>query len=83
MIQTTLSQPFLPMAVPKSSARSVSTNAVNGWYSANQRSQVGIDSVGTKPLPRNGRIISGIGRLLALSTPFAKTPNAAPSQHST
>jgi hypothetical protein len=28
----------------------------------------GIESVGTNPLPRNGRSIKGIGRLLAVST---------------
>jgi hypothetical protein len=38
---------------------------VNGWYSANQRSPTGIESVGTKPLPRNGRNTRGCGRLLA------------------
>ena len=31
---------------------------VNGWYSANQRSPAGIESVGTKALLRNGSMIS-------------------------
>ena len=34
---------------------------VKGWYSANQRRAVGIDSVGTNPLPRKGRRTNGIG----------------------
>jgi hypothetical protein len=59
---------LLPIAVPSSSPRTVSMTGVNGWYSANQRSHVGIESVGTKPLPRNGRNTSGWGRLLAAST---------------
>jgi hypothetical protein len=53
---------------------------VNGWYSANQRSPVGIESVGTKPLPRKGRNTRGWGRLLAASTVLATRPNATQSQ---
>src|SRR5512132_1065613 len=34
-----------PMAVPSSSPRRVSITGVNGWYSANQRSPVGRESV--------------------------------------
>ena len=55
-------------------------NGVNGWYSANQRTPAGIESVGTKPLPRNGSRISGIGRLLAVSTLLADQPSATASQ---
>ena len=53
---------------------------VNGWYSANQRSPAGIESVGTNPLPRNGSSSSGIGRLLAASTLLATRPSATDSQ---
>ena len=38
--------PLFPIAVPSSSPRPVSIMGVNGWYSANQRSQVGIDRTG-------------------------------------
>ena len=55
---------------------------VNGWYSANQRSPAGIESVGTNPLPRNGSRISGIGRLLAVSTLLLTRPSATDSQTS-
>ena len=48
------SHPLLPIGVPRSSPRSVSMIGVKGWFSANHRSAAGIDSVGTKPLPRNG-----------------------------
>ena len=68
------------MAVPSSRPRSVSIIGVNGWYSANHRTAVGIDSVGTKPLPRNGSRISGIGRLLAPSTVLDARPRATDSQ---
>ena len=64
----------MPIGVPSSSPRSVSMIGVNGWYSANQRSPAGIESVGTNPLPRNGRSTSGIGRLLAASTVLAARP---------
>jgi hypothetical protein len=37
-------------------------------------------SVGTKPLPRKGRRISGMGRLLALSTLSLTSPRATASQ---
>jgi hypothetical protein len=53
---------------------------VNGWYSANQRSPVGIESVGTKPLPRNGRNTRGMGRLLAASTVLVTMPSVTDSQ---
>ena len=52
---------------------------MNGWYSANQRTPTGIESVGTKPLPRNGRRTRGIGVLLAVSTLSASTPSATVS----
>ena len=68
------------MPVPVSSPRSVSMIGVNGWYSANQRSPVGIESAGTKPLPRNGRNTSGMGRLLAASTLLVTRPSATESQ---
>ena len=47
---------------------------VKGWFSANQRIAAGIESVGTNPLPRNGRRIRGIGRLLAVSTLLRDQP---------
>ena len=49
---------------------------VNGWCSANQRSPAGIESVGTKPLLRNGRSIRNIGVLLAVSTLFGGQAHA-------
>ena len=52
---------------------------VNGWCSANQRRPAGIESVGTKPLPRNGRSIRNIGRLLAVSTVLATRPRPTES----
>jgi hypothetical protein len=39
-----------------------------------------MESTGTKPLPRNGRIIRNIGRLLAVSTLLAFRPSATVSQ---
>ena len=54
--------------------------AVNGWFSANQRSPAGIQFVGTNPLPRNGSRSRGWGRLLALSTLLATMPSATESQ---
>ena len=53
---------------------------VNGWCSANQASPVGIESVGTKALDRNGSRISGIGALLAASTLPLASPSATHSQ---
>ena len=55
-------------------------NGVNGWYSAKTRSAAGIDSVGTKPLLRNGSRSSGMGVLLADSTVRAAMPSATVSQ---
>jgi hypothetical protein len=55
-------------------------NGVNGWYSANQLTPAGIDSVGTNPLPRNGRRTRNIGVLLAVSTLLAASPSATDSQ---
>jgi hypothetical protein len=70
----------LPDGCPASSPRSVSMTGVKGWYSANQRTPTGIESVGTKPLPRNGSSTRGIGLLLAVSTLSARTPSATVSQ---
>jgi hypothetical protein len=53
---------------------------VKGWYSANQRRAVGIESVGTNPLPRKGRSSRGMGRLLAASTLLLTRPQATVSQ---
>src|ERR1700680_2164084 len=44
----------LPTGVPVSSARRLSTTAVNGWFAANQRTPAGIEPAGTKVLDRNG-----------------------------
>lgn len=66
--------------VPSSRPRSVWITGVNGWYSANQRSQVGIVSVGTNPLPSNGNSITNIGVLLALSTLLETSPSATINQ---
>ena len=55
---------------------------VNGWYSANQRIAVGIESVGTNPLPSSGSSTRIVGALLAVSTLFAFSPSAAASQMS-
>src|ERR1700754_3261381 len=56
---------LLPMGVPRRRPRMVSMIGVKGWYSANQRRAVGMESVGTKPLPRKGSRTRGIGALLA------------------
>ena len=53
---------------------------VKGWYSANQRTPAGIESVGTNPLPKNVSRIRGMGRLLALSTLLVTMPSATDSQ---
>ena len=66
--------------MPSRSPRTVSVIGVNGWYSANQRIAGGNVSVGTNPLPRNGSRISGIGRLLAVSTLLVTSPSATESQ---
>ncbi|SDZ24908.1 hypothetical protein SAMN05660209_05170 [Geodermatophilus africanus] len=58
----------------------MSISGVNGWYSANQRSAVGIESVGTNPLPRNGSRTNGMPTLLAGSTDLLARPNATDSQ---
>src|SRR5690242_19711665 len=57
-----------PIGEPVSNPRRVSLIGVNGWYSANQRTAVGSESVGTKPLLRNGSSSRNIGELLAVST---------------
>jgi hypothetical protein len=38
---------LLPTGAPVSSARRLSTTAVNGWFAANQRTPAGIESAGT------------------------------------
>jgi hypothetical protein len=53
---------------------------VKGWMSATKRRGSGIEAVGTKPLPKNGRSISGIGRLLAASTLLLTRPSATETQ---
>jgi hypothetical protein len=78
--QATEAAALLPMAVPSSRPRRVSVIGVKGWYSANQRRAVGIDSVGTNPLPSKGRSSRGMGRLLAASTVLETRPNATDSQ---
>src|SRR5215475_9568260 len=78
--QPTASSALSPTAVPTSRPRTVLITGVNGWYSANQRSQLGSDSFGTKPLPRNGSRMKIIGVLLAVSTDFAFSPSATANQ---
>ena len=48
-----------PGGFPASNFRMVSTMAVTGWFSANQRTGPGMVSVGTKAELMNGRKISG------------------------
>src|SRR6516165_1060506 len=60
--------------------RTVVMTGLNGWYSANQRIAAGIELVRTKPLPRNARMMSGVGALLADSTVLAARPRATDSQ---
>src|SRR5687768_12664282 len=76
-IETTILDQF---GAPVRRLRSASMNGVKGWYSANQRKPAGSESVGTKPLPRNGSSIKSNGELLALSTLFATMPSATASQ---
>src|SRR5262249_59228974 len=52
----------------------------NVGYAATQTIAVGIDCVSTNPLPRKGRMISGVGALLAASTVLAARPRATDSQ---
>src|SRR5680860_1620459 len=80
MHQATAMTPLLPIGVPISRPRTVSMIGVNGWYSANQRSPAGIDSVGTNPLPKNGSSTNNMGELLAVSTLLAFSPSATESQ---
>src|SRR5215469_4743220 len=69
-----------PIGPPMSRPRTVLITGVNGWYSANQRIAAGIELVSTKPLPRNARMMSGVGALLADSTVLAASPRATDSQ---
>src|SRR5215475_10497542 len=78
--QAMASQPLWPIPLPSRRPRSVSITGVNGWYSANQRNAVGIESVGTNPLPRNGKRMNGIGRLLDDSTLFETRPSVTENQ---
>lgn len=55
-------------------------NGVKGWYCANHGNHTGMDSVGTKLLPRNGRKVSRRGRLLAVSTDLHCIPIPTASQ---
>src|SRR5205823_7712300 len=80
--QATVMIALWPIGVPRSSPRTVSVAGVKGWYSANQRTPAGIESVGTKPLPRNGSNSRNIGRLLAVSTLLLTRPRATDSQMS-
>ncbi len=65
-----------PGSRPSRQARRVLMIGVKGWCSANQASPAGIDSVGTKPLDRNGSRMSGSGALLAASTLPLASPSA-------
>src|SRR4051794_23748437 len=67
------------MGVPINSPRRVSLIGVNGWYSANQRTAPGSESVGTNPLPSIGRNVNGNGMLLADSGLRAVSPIPADS----
>src|ERR687892_70552 len=71
---------LLPIGVPRRRPRTVSMIGVKGWYSANQRRAVGMESVGTKPLPRKGRKTRGMGALLAASGVGDLRPRATDSQ---
>src|SRR5215469_11593054 len=79
-IQARAMTALLPMGAPVSRPRTVLITGVNGWYSANQRMAVGIVLVSTKPLPRNARMMSGVGALLADSAVLAARPRATDSQ---
>jgi hypothetical protein len=62
--QTTAMVALSPMAVPSSSPRTVSMTGVKGWYSASQRSPVGIESMasgGNEKLPESGCPAGGGG----------------------
>src|SRR5229473_1627061 len=72
---------LLPTGAPVSSARRLSTTAVNGWFAANQRTPAGIESAGTKVLDRNGsRNDKGRVEPFAPATLFVTRPMAADSQ---
>src|ERR1700674_4280137 len=71
----------LPAGAPASSARRLSTTAVNGWLAANQRTPAGIDSAGTKVLDRNGsRKESGRVEPFAPGMVFVAWPLAADTE---
>src|SRR5258708_37871976 len=71
---------LLPAGAPLSSARRLSTTAVNGWFAANQRTPAGIESTGTKVLDRNGsKNDSGRGEPFPPATPFGAQPSAPDS----
>src|SRR6266851_2124269 len=71
----------LPTGAPVSSARTLSTTGVNGWFAANHRTPAGIESTGTKVLERNGsRNDRGRVEPFAPATLFVIRPMAADSQ---
>src|SRR5690349_17673225 len=63
-----------PTGCPAKMSRVELTIDVTGWFSANQRTGPGIDSVGTNAELRNGRKMSGYENALAPSTVFADSP---------
>src|SRR5665647_2059523 len=76
IVSTVLGSVLIILIVRLLITRMVSMNGVNGWYCANHCNPTGIDSVGTKPLPRKGSSMSNSGRLLAVSTDFVCIPIA-------
>src|ERR1700730_6477485 len=72
---------LLPTGAPVSSARRLSTTAVNGWLAARQRTPTGIASDGTNVRDRNGsRNDRGRVEPLAPATLLVTRPMAADSQ---
>src|SRR5690242_8994651 len=71
---------LLPMGVSRRRLRMVCMMGVKGWYWANQRRAVGMESVGTNPLPRKGSRTRGMGALLAASGVEDFRPRATDSQ---
>ena len=69
-----------PGSRPARKPRRVSITGVNGWFSANHATPVGIESVGTKALETKGSSTRNIGLLLAVSTLPAARPRATHSQ---
>src|SRR5664279_2041101 len=71
---------LLPIGAPLSSPLSVSMIEVKGWYSANQRTSLGIVAKGTNALLINGSRNRGITTLLAASGVLVTRPSATASQ---